>query len=798
MTAQGEPLSRRVVAFALTATLLLWAGLVVAGTSAGTSAAADGLAVRQSTGDGDLRLDLLEQDLAVEANGTIRLVYRLSGDLAGAADLSPTTTTSTTTTTTTTTTTSSTTTPSATSDTAAPPPVGDASAATTPDAGETTTTVPEPPPIPLTVEVTNYRPVASAAELRDLIGSDVVRTAFDGDEVIDGVALTEVREMITFDTDDAGRAILELTIPTDVRESVGEKLKFERAGLYPLRVELVLGDPGSDDVVATAGTVVQRLPDAGDVPPPGDSDDGDGTPSSVLTRLPPPIDLAVIAAIEPPGADPAAQVAAEEELDAAMELADTVDAPLTIEVPPPLVAARAATEDGAEQLAAAFTDDEFVALPVAPLDVSSAVAVGREDAFARLLSAGADMLTDAVPTTPSRRDVWIAVDPLSAGGAQELRELGVRLLVMSADLYTETVAPVLPATDQFVEVELPDGSTLPLLVVDSLADELTPDAADAILADATPTEWAVETLAVMLLEQEIDDADRTATSPRAGTARRSRLLTTPALGAPDPRLVGVLERLAATTPSVDITAATSLTGLTDVQLDATGDALAVRFPDQAGPSLAERVELLDATAARLVSAASMLPEDDPRPAEWTSELDSLISTGYTDAEVEAATAELLAEAERLTTAVQLPEPFTFTLTGRSGTIEIRLTNLIDEPLDVLLRLESAKVNFPEGDQLVRLFPDGETSVVVPVEARSNGTSSINLEVATPIGVPLAEPVTLTSRVTALTGLGQVLTGGFVLVLLTWWFAHWRARRREDVVEGRDRHPSAGAISSDAL
>ena len=38
-------------------------------------------------------------------------------------------------------------------------------------------------------------------------------------------------------------------------------------------------------------------------------------------------------------------------------------------------------------------------------------------------------------------------------------------------------------------------------------------------------------------------------------------------------------------------------------------------------------------------------------------------------------------------------------------------------------------------------------------------------------------MTLTARVSALTGLGQVLTGGFILVLLTWWFTHWRSRRR---------------------
>jgi len=219
----------------------------------------------------------------------------------------------------------------------------------------------------------------------------------------------------------------------------------------------------------------------------------------------------------------------------------------------------------------------------------------------------------------------------------------------------------------------------------------------------------------------------------------------------------------------------------------------------AGPSLEARIELLDLTALELASAASMLPPDDPRPAEWTAELDSLISTGYTDADVEEATAELLVEADELKQAVQLPEPFTFTLTGRSGTIEVRIGNTLDEPLDVVVALDSTKVTFPDGDQRVTLRPLDETIVDVPVEAESNGTSSINLVVVTPAGEALGEPVTLTARVTALTGLGQVLTGGFVLVLLTWWFTHWRNRRRSELAgDGRERHPSNGAVESDPL
>ena len=86
-------------------------------------------------------------------------------------------------------------------------------------------------------------------------------------------------------------------------------------------------------------------------------------------------------------------------------------------------------------------------------------------------------------------------------------------------------------------------------------------------------------------------------------------------------------------------------------------------------------------------------------------------------------------------------------------------------------------------------------VVVPVEARANGTSAVEVELLTPLGEVLGEPVRLTSRVNALTGLGQVLTGGLILVLLTWWFTHWRSRRRAALGGGAERHPSGtGSIA----
>lgn len=689
--------------------------------------------------DDAVALELIDQRFSVDADGSLQLTYQVTGLVDDPLELIP---------------------PPAPTTTTTPP---TSSAPDAAESGAPTTTVapPAPPePVQLTVEVANYQPVSDPADIADLVGSDVSPEAFSQvSDVVDGVAI-DVRPLA--ERADDGTVTFTLDIGTDVESSVEDRLKFDRAGLWPLRVQLLVGDPTSNRVVATAGTIVQRLADPGDPP------------------APPPIDLSVVVAVaEPPTHGSETDIErTDEEFTAAVDLAAALDAPVTLEVPPDLVARATSTPQAADDMARSLADDELIAMPLVPLDVSSAVAAGRADAYTRLVIGGVDVLTESVPTTPTRRDVWISTEPLSAPGAQHLRDLGVRFLIFPQELYRSTIDRSLPARDLFVEATLPDGTTMPILVVDDLSAQLTSEAADEVLERSTTTEWAVGALAEIVADQTGDDAEAARDDDRTGPrAERSRILSTPDLQAPDSRLLNALHSLAETTPSVRFTAASTLTGLTDTQQDASG-AVTVQLPEIAGPSLTERITLIDATAITMASAASMLPADDPRPAAWTAELDGLISTSYTDADVVEATAALTAEADRLRDAVVLPEPFTFTLTGREGTVETRLGNLSDVPLTVVLHPESAKVAFPDGDQTVTLRPRDETAVIVPIEARSNGTSSIDLSVSTPAGEVIDAPVTLTARVTALTGLGQVLTAGFVLVLLTWWFSHWRSRHRE--------------------
>ena len=142
-------------------------------------------------------------------------------------------------------------------------------------------------------------------------------------------------------------------------------------------------------------------------------------------------------------------------------------------------------------------------------------------------------------------------------------------------------------------------------------------------------------------------------------------------------------------------------------------------------------------------------------------------------------------------------------------IELQVTNTSDDPLTVILRASSTEGLVPgihrAGRRSCLVGRRGPHRHGAPerrdmrsssrFEPKSNGTSPITVQMLTPAGEEIGEPVTLTATVTAFTGLGQVLTAGLVLVLLTWWATHWRSRRRAALLEVRERHPSGPPVGS---
>jgi hypothetical protein len=96
-----------------------------------------------------------------------------------------------------------------------------------------------------------------------------------------------------------------------------------------------------------------------------------------------------------------------------------------------------------------------------------------------------------------------------------------------------------------------------------------------------------------------------------------------------------------------------------------------------------------------------------------------------------------------------------------------------------VRLSSAKLQLTDADRTVALASGGTTEVVVPATTRTNGSFPVAVWVSTPRGnIEVAPFVTITARVTAIAGFGQLISISLLLILLAWWWSNRRKARLE--------------------
>jgi hypothetical protein len=108
-------------------------------------------------------------------------------------------------------------------------------------------------------------------------------------------------------------------------------------------------------------------------------------------------------------------------------------------------------------------------------------------------------------------------------------------------------------------------------------------------------------------------------------------------------------------------------------------------------------------------------------------------------------------------------------------------------MSVLVTLSSAKLSFPEKPQVVRVDANSATDLIIPVVARANGTFPLEVVLYTPDGLTqVGKRIRLSARVSALAGLGQLASGVAILLLMSWWIAHWRKQNRAKATEN---HPA---------
>jgi hypothetical protein len=572
-------------------------------------------------------------------------------------------------------------------------------------------------------------------------------------------------------TTDGDQTSFTLSVATSTTPDDQGALVLQRDGVYPITVQLLLdGTP-----VATADTFVDRLPAT---PDPG------GGPMSV----------AVVADVADPGPSPtASQLAtARTELQAIAQSATALAGTMTLRVPPVVVEHLASDDPGLlTTLRGALGSTEVLAVPARALDPSSATAAGLQDAFSGSLRAGEDVLGAALPATPPQRSAWIVDGPISASGAAMLRDpLGFDLLVFDHSVYDTLEGGIGGYHDRSLSFDVDVGgrAALPGFIVSASSHWLDRDELDR--DGLTPIDGAVRLMSELVVARDALGADQ----------RRSVVLALPPGVAPDPEAAAALSSFVGETPDFALARLSSLPASTDQMVVPGRGPETVHLPAVAGPDLTERAQRVALTRLAATSAASMLAGDDTQLQTWNASLDALLSTGVPDRTADAELDRISAETRAMDSDIEAPRPFTFTLTGRRSTLRVNLRNTGTRDLNVVVRPSSPKLRFPDGDEPAVLKAGATTEVLIPVQAQTNGTSAIGIQILTPFGNQSVQgPVVLTARVNALSGLGQVVTGAAILVLVSWWYGHFRRRRRtrRALLGEVDNPANVAAVSPDA-
>jgi hypothetical protein len=233
-------------------------------------------------------------------------------------------------------------------------------------------------------------------------------------------------------------------------------------------------------------------------------------------------------------------------------------------------------------------------------------------------------------------------------------------------------------------------------------------------------------------------------------------------------------------PALMASAASYLANSPGISLQDLGGLQAVndRFPATVFPPTTERTlgglrSPISQTRRELTAIGSMLPVEDPRRAVW-NELLAVASAANTVNPSDYING-LRSELRRLTGAVTLVTPETVTLSSRNGSIRLQLRNAEDASLLVRVVVSSPKVTFSGQPDVVELLPGSTTDVKISLRARTNGRFPISVRVVTPTDrIQVVSPAVVTARVTAVAGLGQLVSITLLLVLLAWW---WSSRRR---------------------
>lgn len=577
------------------------------------------------------------------------------------------------------------------------------------------------------------------------------------------VTRNEVRSFATSTTDPAARPIdqvdsrirdLELTAAGDfvsLFASTGRinALNLEQDGIYPVVLSVIQ----KNVVVARLNTFVNYV-----------------DPRSTIEQLP----VSVIADVNTPLAlqpDGSIQIGdgVRTQLANLIAVLSVGAAPLSLHMAPELLEGLGRSSDPADialltQLTPLLAAHELLTNTFVSFDPSSASRSLLEVEFAEQLERGRAVLDMNNGEGAVSENVWFSRSLVDDDGMKLLREFGAQSLV-----FTPQAAASIGVLDSYLKpYKSGVGSSLAIRVSDpGFAKTLS-----GLYRNPVQQSFALAA-EIVAQQQEILLA--------GGNPNERHLLLSSTSGAlPDRTIMVPLLLALDRAPQLDIV------GLSSASL-VNENTTAVVLPRTTRVDLAATKDVIVKLRGEVQSTSTMLPPDAPQHVLWKSSLlatraDTLDADGFARY-----VKGLRGQLRALRLMVSVPDSLTFTLGSKLSDLRLQVRNESTVALSVKVELASAKLQFPQGPQIVTIAPNSAVDVVVPVQARANGSFPLNVILTTPDGLTqVGQPTRLTARVSALAGLGQVATGAAILILMSWWIAHWRARKRAQAVR---KHPA---------
>ena len=444
-------------------------------------------------------------------------------------------------------------------------------------------------------------------------------------------------------------------------------------------------------------------------------------------------------------------------------------APMSLHIAPELLDGLGRSSNPADiallaQLEPLLAVHELLTNTFVSFDPSSASRSLMKSEFAEQLESGRAVLDAHNREGVISENVWFSRSLVDDDGMKLLGESGIQSVV-----FTPQAAASIGALDSYLKpYKSVVGNSLAIRVSDpGFAKTLS-----GLYRNPVQQSFALAA-EIVAQQQEIILA--------GGKPNERQLLLSSASGAlPDRTIMVPLLLALARAPQLN------LVGLSAASL-AEESTTAVVLPRTTRVDLASTNDVIAKLRSEVQSTSTMLPPDATQHVLWKSSLLATSADTLDADEFARYVKGLRGQLRTLRLMVSVPDSLTFTLGSKLSDLRLQVRNESTVALSVKVELASAKLQFPQGPQIVTIAPNSAVDVVVPVQARANGSFPLNVILTTPDGLTqVGQPTRLTARVSALAGLGQVATGAAILILMSWWIAHWRARKRAQAVR---KHPA---------